>query len=1065
MKQSLPKKRGRPSKKVGDASSDVLKDPEDSLAEKITPTRRSGRQKKATLRATPSYQDSEEEENLPSRRKIMSVKTFQEVTVLNSAEKETPKRRGRPKKVDLPPTPSSPSCPSNIQEESSMKSGRKPKLLIERPVPDDKDSGLETPVSNSRTRKRKAPEDEMISNTPVKMKTTSNVTCGVCKKEMSQPSFTYHRYSVHSGLARLEGEPQEFTDEEIAQEKRKTLFKIKRIPCSKCSANFTTLLGLDYHEKRCGAGVTDLQNMLQECTLCGKRVMALSAHMKVHNKRPEKSEEFNKVERTSTPIPASKSKRAAAQKAASLLKELREDLVDGPTQKPLNKAVKLFTEPSSSKVTNSIIVAWKKQIESKSIAKCRYPSCPFASDNIDKLKEHHVQCEIGSQSKCFACLKCDFRSQDKSQIMEHALNTHVLEKDDEAFELSGSSSDDTDDDEANEDGMYDSDDDNDRTVDRRKSVPQNTKNIEKAYGLSSQDLLQFKSLSTSQHIPIWLAKFHKRNFTRNASLYEDWAPKFKTCIDLPKNYLPSNEESIPFSRRKVTTGNLFMDKVDVTLEKLRRFQSQLQNGTPTFFCGGSIHGVSWCPMPAVVDGSTTERDQYLAVSVLHEEHLYRSASEAAFGSEYLIQIWNCGNIRNVCPAQVAPELEFCIAHNYGRVWSLVWCPSGCYDQERLGLLAAACSDGTVRIFSIPNPTTLTKENSKPLFLLTDANVTLRLNTKEISECTSLDWDSTLGHKFIVAGFANGIVGLWDIHTKSPLLLSGDSLLPVWSFYAHSSVVTAVSLSPHHSDARFLATASTDRTVKLWDRHDLAVPISWSKRSRVTDIRWRRHWPGVLLCVEDVCALFRCSTVFYDFGYTGNKQGLLPQNSVVWSSAENEYLDVIAHSTNAGEVVVYASHLAVFDCDEKKLRKQRLLILRTDLIDCTATKNVFLNRMQKIYLESNSKKAAEIKTQKRESPNYSLVFNDVASSVVRSFGNQKKSPVISVSGENMDVIMPCDDPITSINKISFNPNLESHAWMCVCGENGLVQLLKIDSPSLSKVTTCYVKEMNNSSVDS
>ena len=67
------------------------------------------------------------------------------------------------------------------------------------------------------------------------------------------------------------------------------------------------------------------------------------------------------------------------------------------------------------------------------------------------------------------------------------------------------------------------------------------------------------------------------------------------------------------------------------------------------------------------------------------------------------------------------------------------------------------------------------------------------------------------------------------------------------------ILPAVSLSPHHNDARFLATASTDRTVKLWDRHDLAVPISWSKRSRVTDIKWRRHWPGVLLCVEDVCA--------------------------------------------------------------------------------------------------------------------------------------------------------------------------------------------------------------------
>ena len=28
-------------------------------------------------------------------------------------------------------------------------------------------------------------------------------------------------------------------------------------------------------------------------------------------------------------------------------------------------------------------------------------------------------------------------------------------------------------------------------------------------------------------------------------------------------------------------------------------------------------------------------------------------------------------------------------------------------------------------------------------------------------------------------------------------------------------------------------------------------------------------------------LFRTSSMFYDFGYTGNRQSLLPQNSVVW----------------------------------------------------------------------------------------------------------------------------------------------------------------------------------------
>ena len=128
-----------------------------------------------------------------------------------------------------------------------------------------------------------------------------------------------------------------------------------------------------------------------------------------------------------------------------------------------------------------------------------------------------------------------------------------------------------------------------------------------------------------------------------------------------------------------------------------------------FYCGGSIQSTAWCPMPAIINGTTLERDQYLALSVFHEEHRLRSATGATFESDYLIQIWNCGKLNNAQPAQEIPELDLCIAHCYGRVWSLIWCPSGCYDSQRLGLLAAACSDATVRLFSIPNTSTLDKE--------------------------------------------------------------------------------------------------------------------------------------------------------------------------------------------------------------------------------------------------------------------------------------------------------------------------------------------------------------------
>lgn len=62
-------------------------------------------------------------------------------------------------------------------------------------------------------------------------------------------------------------------------------------------------------------------------------------------------------------------------------------------------------------------------------------------------------------------------------------------------------------------------------------------------------------------------------------------------------------------------------------------------------------------------------------------------------------------------------------HEGGTVWCLEWCPSGCYQDEnlngfvnnndqtkRMGLLAAACSDGSVRIFSLIFPHQLPKNN-------------------------------------------------------------------------------------------------------------------------------------------------------------------------------------------------------------------------------------------------------------------------------------------------------------------------------------------------------------------
>lgn len=56
-----------------------------------------------------------------------------------------------------------------------------------------------------------------------------------------------------------------------------------------------------------------------------------------------------------------------------------------------------------------------------------------------------------------------------------------------------------------------------------------------------------------------------------------------------------------------------------------------------------------------------------------------------------------------------PKLLLGLAINYGPIWHMEWCPSGCYDEkifnndrlQRMGLLAVAGSVPTVNIYCIP----------------------------------------------------------------------------------------------------------------------------------------------------------------------------------------------------------------------------------------------------------------------------------------------------------------------------------------------------------------------------
>ena len=87
--------------------------------------------------------------------------------------------------------------------------------------------------------------------------------------------------------------------------------------------------------------------------------------------------------------------------------------------------------------------------------------------------------------------------------------------------------------------------------------------------------------------------------------------------------------------------------------------------------------------------------------------------ESAFTMKGNIQIWDVGNISMATKTPPTPRLSLTVAHEFGVVRELKWCPSGCYEvgetidgereYRRLGLLAVASSDGFTRILRLICP--------------------------------------------------------------------------------------------------------------------------------------------------------------------------------------------------------------------------------------------------------------------------------------------------------------------------------------------------------------------------
>ncbi|PVD32063.1 hypothetical protein C0Q70_07490 [Pomacea canaliculata] len=214
--------------------------------------------------------------------------------------------------------------------------------------------------------------------------------------------------------------------------------------------------------------------------------------------------------------------------------------------------------------------------------------------------------------------------------------------------------------------------------------------------------------------------------------------KRKAATVSAEEYYPPMHESSKFSIWRENSGS---DPSTLQWGKAAGDKTQA-----TGFTGGRIWGMEWCPQ-----GHSGVSRQVIAVTTMADvDSVLMKSLWEGLG---LIQFWDAGTLNCRAPPDCHTlELAFCIAHDYGHVLSMCWCPEGAFDSgnpeesffQRLGLLAAACSDGNIRIY-----------RRAPKVL-----APCRVFFGHHDAVTSIDWSTSVATQFVTGSWDRS-VKVWD----------------------------------------------------------------------------------------------------------------------------------------------------------------------------------------------------------------------------------------------------------------------------------------------------------------
>nr|XP_020473904.1 general transcription factor 3C polypeptide 2 isoform X1 [Monopterus albus] len=590
-------------------------------------------------------------------------------------------------------------------------------------------------------------------------------------------------------------------------------------------------------------------------------------------------------------------------------------------------------------------------------------------------------------------------------------------------------------------------------------------------------------------------KFREEHYS--SWVFPEWIPSSSVWNLVPERdldkYLPQELFSAAF---RVSREGL--KKEDQPLQRLSRFgalPAHPDRWDMLLYAGGPVWAMEWCPTPGAAPAT-----QYIALAChrgMDDEH-YVNKTYTGAG---LVQLWDVGQLEYNSRPDSQPSLAYGLAQDKGFIWHLKWCPAGGWELPscgrespflpRLGLLAVATSTSVVTIYSLPHPDALhssmklhhsgNTSQQLPIYQAKEV-VTLKLGSfkaprhEKSGQVLSMDWLPVKPHSVMAVGFNDGVVGLWDLTTKSALLQVRESdgslsLLPYRCLLAHDHAVRALAFCP--ASRYLLVTAGEDRYVKTWDLRRLYDPITIQKRGLTNEICWPLNAPGLLWAQETCYATAGTQGVHY-FDHLMRAIFAVPRTGTLWSISYTDWLNSVVTSDTVGEVIfallpqikygypcikrtierrfpVYLTSLVPYDTTEEENQEVGGVEEEEDAVEeqeegkteeadagSDGNENDSENRRGGGRCRKDKTPPLYVQKYKESVKKYSLHLID--NNMCTFAGSEKRASWKHMKSTELKMKMNMDEmPLAALHKVRFNPNMNCHTWVASGGQAGLVRL--------------------------